>query len=361
MENQAYLSFRSELIKNARNTNTPIFAVFELTGRCNLNCKMCYIHTTDNAALRAGELTTEQWKKIIDEAYACGLVFAQLTGGECTLREDFREIYQHLYDKGIRIIVTTNGTLLTEDNVAFLQEHRPERVQISLYGANEDDYEAVTGCRFFQRVTSGLFRLQEAGIDFTVHITPSKNMAASYKSIISFCKSHDIVFTVGDHLIDPVDGSSNMASKLTSDKYIEILKYEAQARGRQLIPCENPPKAGNNGTVVLPPSGLTCNAGKCSAYIDYRGFMHPCVEFRHGAAPVLTHGYKKAWEQVNKNCTQIRMPSVCVGCAYEAHCNPCPAVRFRAEDSTQCNPEQCRFMERKCAEGLIRLKQEQSK
>lgn len=357
MRNQAYESLRNTLRDNAKKTHTPLFAVFELTGRCNLNCKMCYIHTADNSALQADELTTAQWKQIIDEAYDCGMMFAVLTGGECMLRRDFREIYLHLYEKGIRITVNTNGLLLTEDNVAFFQAHRPEEIQVSLYGANDNDYEAVTERRAFAQVAAGLRRLQDAGIDFHVAVTPSQYMMGGYKAILDYLSARNISYKIEQHLIPTLDGSDNSASMLSEADYISILKYDAKVRGRKPEPRLNPPKAGGKANAAA--RGLKCNAGMCLAYVNFRGFMQPCISLPWESVSVVERGFRAAWEVVNACCLQVQLPAKCDGCAYEKQCSPCPAVRCLPDDVTQCRIEQCRFMERKCAEGLLRVKQEQ--
>ena len=71
----------------------PVAGNFELTPRCNFNCKMCYVHLTEAQQQQRGkELTAEQWLSIGESACREGLVFLLLTGGEPTLRPDFMEI-----------------------------------------------------------------------------------------------------------------------------------------------------------------------------------------------------------------------------------------------------------------------------
>ena len=74
--------------------------------------------------MKSRELTTEQWKRIFDEAYDAGMMFATLTGGECLLREDFRELYLHLWNKRVMVTVLTNGYLINDDYVAFFEKYQ---------------------------------------------------------------------------------------------------------------------------------------------------------------------------------------------------------------------------------------------
>ena len=88
-------------------------AFFQLTPVCNLRCRMCYARLGPRDIARRGKriLRFEQWKWYIDEAVKEGLTELSLTGGECTLHPDFREIYAYAYDRGLQITVLTNGSL----------------------------------------------------------------------------------------------------------------------------------------------------------------------------------------------------------------------------------------------------------
>ena len=81
----------------------------ELNTACTLNCKMCYIEQEQK------ELTTEQWKNVFERAVSEGLMFALFTGGEAMLRDDFVELYEHLFDLGVKITVFSNGSIISDD------------------------------------------------------------------------------------------------------------------------------------------------------------------------------------------------------------------------------------------------------
>ena len=99
MQRKGYEEWKKQLLTTAKEKKFPISAQFELTGRCNLDCKMCYVHNLDAAICKARELSTEEWKRVFDEALEQELLFATLTGGECLLRTDFKELYLHLWKK----------------------------------------------------------------------------------------------------------------------------------------------------------------------------------------------------------------------------------------------------------------------
>ena len=93
----------------------PIAGNFELTSRCNFQCKMCYVHDQKNV-----DLSAEEWISIGKSAVDQGMVFLLLTGGEPFLRPDFCEIYEALYKMGLLISINTNGSLIDDSMFAFL-------------------------------------------------------------------------------------------------------------------------------------------------------------------------------------------------------------------------------------------------
>ena len=198
MNEIAYSKWKAQMMAHAKPTRTPICATFELTPRCNLDCKMCYVHNQDSNGLREKELSTETWKRIFDEAYDSGMLFATLTGGECLLRADFKELYLHLWNKRVYMTVFTNGVLLNEEYVKFFKRYKPRKIQISLYGSDEAGYMRVTGHRGFEKTVTAIRRLQEEGIHVEVAITLSSYMKEDYISILRYCKENGFQYKARD-------------------------------------------------------------------------------------------------------------------------------------------------------------------
>ena len=85
--------FSTYLHTKANAAGVPASATFELTSRCNFNCKMCYVHSQSSALCKSQEKSAEWWINLGKKAAEQGVVFLLLTGGEPLLREDFKEIY----------------------------------------------------------------------------------------------------------------------------------------------------------------------------------------------------------------------------------------------------------------------------
>ena len=94
----------SYLHARACRSGTPLAGNFELTARCNFNCKMCYVHLTAEEQQRRGrELTADEWLAIAQEARSRGMLFLLLTGGEPLIRKDFRYLLTELKKMGLLV------------------------------------------------------------------------------------------------------------------------------------------------------------------------------------------------------------------------------------------------------------------
>ncbi len=163
-----------------KKTHFPLNAHLELTYRCNLNCIHCYCKgledtVSGNRLSVSGanrkpqtanrELTTEEWKEILDEIYREGCLWLTITGGEPLIRDDFLEIYSYAKAKGFIITLFTNGLLLTEKIIDYLQKSPPESIEITLNGITESVYESISGVKgSFKRVISIIKELADKNL-----------------------------------------------------------------------------------------------------------------------------------------------------------------------------------------------------
>ena len=89
----SFSSLYSKLSSSAREKRELLSASFELTSRCNLQCKMCYVcQPANEAQAKAKELTSAQWIRLGEEARDAGLLYITFTGGEVFIRDDFKLI-----------------------------------------------------------------------------------------------------------------------------------------------------------------------------------------------------------------------------------------------------------------------------
>ena len=91
-------SIKDKLQLKAIQEKRPLSCIFELTYRCNFNCRMCYIHMSDEQASKYGRLRTlDEWLDMACQIRDAGVLYLTLTGGECTRYPDFIKLYEQLY------------------------------------------------------------------------------------------------------------------------------------------------------------------------------------------------------------------------------------------------------------------------
>ena len=130
------MSIKRYVYRKGAAKKVPVSGTFELTPRCNFNCKMCYIHLTEEEQRKKGEeLTAAQWINIGKEATDQGMLYLLLTGGEPTLRPDFCEIYTELVKMGLFVSINTNASLVNSKILDCFIKYKPEKINITLYGS----------------------------------------------------------------------------------------------------------------------------------------------------------------------------------------------------------------------------------
>lgn len=355
MNEVSFSKWKERMIAFAKPTRTPICGTFELTPRCNLDCKMCYVHNVNSNSHRVQELPTEKWKQIFDQAYDCGMMFATLTGGECLIRQDFKELYLHLWNKRVYLTVFTNGLLLDEDYVSFFKTYKPRKIQISLYGSSEEGYLCVTGHRGFERAVSAIRNLQDAGIHVRVAVTPSSYLKDDYISILRFCQENGFRYKPGEfNLIENRDDANKNDHYLSADEIIALSREKALLLNSSLTTLNvEPPLCG--GSCQEAPRGLLCNAGKTSAVVSWDGRMCLCTALPVSKASVLEMSYAEAWEKTKEAASEILLGMECVGCPYDELCPKCPAMRLTGLYTGHCDPKVCEVTRRLVAAGVKKL------
>ncbi len=339
-----------ELKKRARTSGVPLFGAFELTSNCNFDCKMCYIHNGDNQ--QYNDLSFDSLKKIFDAAYEKGMMFALLTGGECLLRKDFREIYSYLHNKGVILSINTNASLMSNELVDFLLLNRPERIQISLYGTSNDAYERVTGRKAFDRVDHSICMLLDAGLPVEIAVTPSIYMYDDFANILEYIKARKLPYDVSPLLITPRDDTCNTA-ELSVEQRIEILKIKRKVSGKTIAPPrDTAPMPGCHDDCADPVLGMPCNAGTIRFVIDSNGFMIPCMSIPEIRINALENDFDTCWQYIRSMMKKAVPPSECENCFYKSSCVYCPVHRYDGLFSGRCNKEICKFNQLKYKAGL---------
>ena len=183
----------------------PVAGTFELTARCNFNCKMCYVHLTEAEQRRRGrELTAQEWIALGEAAKRAGTVFLLLTGGEPFLRPDFPEIYRALHRMGFLISINTNGALLNDELLELFREETPTRINVSLYGTTNATYQTLCGVPAYDRIVRSIERMRSAGLSVKLNLTLTPDNLAEMPSIIAEARALGAQLQATPYLFPPV-------------------------------------------------------------------------------------------------------------------------------------------------------------
>jgi len=352
---QKYAAVKRFLNFKARDKGIPLFGTFELTPLCNLDCKMCYVHLNKDQMNGANLLTTDQWKHIIDEAVKAGMMYARLTGGECLTYPGFKDVYLYLLEKGIEVSILSNGLLLNEEMIAFLKKHRPADIQITLYGASEAAYEAVTGVRAFHVVAENIRRVVDAEIALTIAVTPSEYMKDGTE-IIRYLHSEGLNFAVNAGLMTPRKETGRDLAGVNLASYIEMLKLQRSLKGKETDNVIDPESLPDPGSAKIESAkGVRCGAGRSGFSIDWKGQMRPCNTFPCEPVSVFELGFTEAWKITNHTANNYPLPQECEGCTYKSICKHCVAEHASGAPCGHANPSICEWAKTMVSEGLLKL------
>ena len=316
--------------RKARARGIPLDGQFELTPLCNFDCKMCYTHLTKQQMQGKPLLTVDQWKQIIDEAYAAGMVRATLTGGECLTYPGFEELYLYLHSLGCEIRVLTNAALLDDRWIRFLTEHPPIMVQISLYGGDEDTYERVTGQRKFAVVSENIRRAINAELPVALALTPNKYMGKGMLDTVRTAYEFGVPFGMAAYLADPYEstGRSGINHELTMDEYVELFRYRNKLTGTENLSIEPeklPAPGGPHHDCGR--CGMNCGGGMSCFNISWEGIMSLCTESRDIATRPLEEGFLNCWKKIHEIAANWPCPPECKECPYEDVCTNCEILK----------------------------------
>ena len=173
--------------------------VWNVTRRCNLRCVHCYAQAKEEAG--SDELTTAQGRTLLDDLAAFGVPVVLFSGGEPLARKDLPELAAYAVGKGMRAVISTNGTLITAAVAQTLKEIGLSYVGISLDGMQEvnDRFRAVPGA--FRAALDGIRNCQAAGIKVGLRFTINRYNAQEIPAIFDLIEEMDIPRVCFYHLV----------------------------------------------------------------------------------------------------------------------------------------------------------------
>lgn len=186
--------------------------VWNCTQTCNLKCVHCYAHSEGKKY--EGEMTTEDAKVMIDDLAQFGAPVLLFSGGEPTIRPDMPELAQYAKDRGMRVVISTNGTLITPELAKTLADVGLSYVGVSLDGGREthDKFRGVEGS--FDKAIEGIRNSRDAGIKVGLRMTINKLNWRDINEIFDLMEEEKINRACFYHLVYTGRGSELMNEDL---------------------------------------------------------------------------------------------------------------------------------------------------
>ena len=189
-----------------RNPPGPV-VIWNLIRRCNLTCKHCYSISADTNF--PGELNTEQVYTVMDDLKGFKVPVLILSGGEPLLRPDIYDVAKRAKAKGFYVGLSSNGTLIDENNIAKIAECDFNYVGVSLDGIREthDKFRRMDGA--FEASLKGIRLCRDLGLKIGVRFTMTQDNAHDLPGLLKLVEDEGIDRFYFSHLNYAGRGNKN--------------------------------------------------------------------------------------------------------------------------------------------------------
>jgi len=281
--------------KESAGARRPI-VVWSSTKRCNLKCVHCYANSTGE--LDTDELTTAEAKVMIDDVGQMGVSALLFSGGEPLTRPDFFELATYATGKGIRVTISTNGTLINMDMAKKIKSLGITYVGISFDGIGpiNDKFRGVDGA--FEGALKGLRNLKEVDQKTGLRFTLTKHNTENLDEIFDFIEKEEIPRACFYHLVYSGRGgeiSGDDLSHAESRKAMDTIMRRAEILAKKPKPTEiltvdnpcdavylylkllkkDPARAAAVLEILKWNGGGANGSGVTLSNIDWKGNIHP--------------------------------------------------------------------------------------
>lgn len=334
---------------------------WEITRNCNLSCVHCRAAATNGPY--DGELSTEAALKLLDQIAQVGNPIVILTGGEPLLRSDIFQIAQYGTDKGLRMVMAPNGTLINEDTAKKMAQFGIKRISISLDAADKDAHDAFRGVvGAFEAALRGIQFAKNAGIEFQINTTISKR---NFNQIPKIQKLAEELGAVAHHiflLVPTGRGKYIIDQEISAEDYEKTLNwfYEQREKTKLQLKATCAPhyyrilrqRAKEDGkTVNFQTHGLDavtrgCLGGTGFCFISHQGVVQPCGFLQLNCGDITQTSFKEVWQnsEVFKNLRNYdKLKGKCGQCEYRRVCGGCRARAYEATGDYLAEEPLCSF------------------
>lgn len=296
----------------------PISGTFELTPRCNFNCRMCYVHLKLDQIPKYGrELTAKEWIRIAEEAKEAGTTWLCVTGGEPLMHPEFETIWKELCSMGFFITLQTNASLIKGKMADLLAKYPPRGAKITLYGSSDEVYEKV--CRVkngFTDADAGIRTLCEMKIPVQLISTVIRQNEDDIKRMAFYAYIHGLKWEATGKIKKSVRGAQNNIDDVriigdskksdTANRNININSGPKMDMSRK--PC------------------TYCRDYRVGYWILWDGRMSFCSFINEMNISIREKDFYRAWKTLIDFEDTLDWPDECKNCILQKQCMKCAAT-----------------------------------
>ena len=301
--------------------SAPLRMDVALTFRCQNDCVHCYAggpHETP-------ELTTDQWKQVIDRLSEIGIFIVTFTGGEPTLREDLPELLVYAQNKGMVTGLITNGRKLKDkEYVSVLEKSGLDFVQVTLESHKPQIHDLMTASTgSWKETVAGIRNAVNSQIYVTTNTTLSKHNAPKFLDTIDFIKALDVAAFGCNSLI--YSGKANAISQEFALTFEELnlllprIRSKAEHLGLKFL-WYTPTQYCRFDPVQAGLGVKACTAALINMCVSPNGDVYPCQSYFESLGNILTEKWGKIWG--HPTAVKIRSRAY-----VEAKCKDCPQLQ----------------------------------
>lgn len=327
-------------MRAATETPLPYLVAVNLTRRCNLACAHCYMDADQRSRPAPGELSDTDLLDLFRDlgTRAPGTILV-LTGGEPLLHPGLENLVSGGRAAGLRMVLGTNGVLLTAEKAARLKAAGLEGMGISLDSVSAKSHDAFRGMvGAFARTTEAVRLCREAGLHAQIHFTVTRGNKAEIRAAVAMAKQLGAAIINFFFLVCVGRGESRM--DLQPEEYETALREIAGLQGESqgiLVQTRCTPHfkrvlheadPENPYTRAAGYDGGGCLAASRYCRITPTGEVTPCPYIELSAGNVGNGGFWNIWDK-SRLFTSLRDPQLlegrCGGCEYKLLCGGCRA------------------------------------
>ncbi|MBU1170741.1 MAG: heme b synthase [Proteobacteria bacterium] len=347
---------------NNASHDTLRLVAWETTRSCNLSCVHCRA-AADNGPYE-GELDTQAAFTLLDQITKVGNPIIILTGGEPLMRPDIFEIATYGTQKGLRMVMAVNGTLVTRDNAQKMVDSGIKRISVSLDGADKtfhDQFRGVDGA--FDGAMEGIGHAKAVGLEFQINTTITK---ANLDQIPKILETAENMGAVAHHiflLVPTGRGKYMLDQEITAKEYEKTLNwfYDQREKTSLQLKATCAPhyyrilrqRAKEEGKKIsFDTHGLDavtrgCLGGIGFCFISHTGVVQPCGYLHTDCGNVTKQPFDEIWKNSEKFLTLRNydlLDGKCGPCEYKKVCGGCRARAFEATGDFMAEEPLCTYV-----------------